>query len=245
MSGSTVQQPGVAPLQVHLPAAPAALVQVRRALRQWLARAGVADEVADALQVAVGEACANAVDHAHPPGRTGAMEVTVTADGDEVTARVADDGSWRTPDRDPGDRGRGLLIMQQLLESVDVRRGPEGTTVVLRARARALPARVTAGHAEAGIGSIDRTGAVPRLRLPGPLEDDAASGVRLALLEASRGGVLATELDLSGLTRLPPAVAAVAAELAAIGRANGWRLRVLATGQPVEALRAVGVDTDA
>ena len=33
-----------------------------------------------------------------------------------LTVTVRDEGTWRPPDRDPGDRGRGLLIMRQLVD---------------------------------------------------------------------------------------------------------------------------------
>ncbi len=236
-------RPRADPLVLDLPAVPASLVAVRRALGRWLSDAQVSADVGGALQVALGEACANAVDHAYPPGSAGTMQVEVTRGEDgRVTAVVADHGGWRTPDVDPGDRGRGLLIMQQLLEDVEVVRGPGGTTVTLRVPARELPDRATASADELSLLRIERSGMVPRVVATGALPDDAAAGVRLRLLEASRGGVVPAVLDLTAAGRLGDVVVAVVAEVAAIGRANGWTLRVLAPAeQQRTALAAAGV----
>ena len=57
------------------------------------------------------------------------MSVVAHVDVDGVlTVTVRDEGAWRPPDRDPGDRGRGLLIMRQLVD-----------TVVLEEEARGRP----------------------------------------------------------------------------------------------------------
>ncbi|MEI4274062.1 ATP-binding protein [Klenkia sp. LSe6-5] len=224
-------QQGAEPLVLDLPADPAALVVVRRALGRWLSDAGVGADVGGALQAAVGEACANVVDHAYRAGDPGPMALRVARDDTgHLVAVVADQGAWRTPDTDPGDRGRGLLIMQQLLQEVDVDRAPTGTTVTLRVRSGALPPRATAGAPELGAVQLDRSGPVPRVVASGPLGADAAPAVRLRLLEASRGGVVTAELDLRSAGEVPAEVAAVVAEVAAIGRANGWVLQVLRGG---------------
>jgi len=235
--------PRAEPLALDLPADPTALVTVRRALGGWLTESQVAPDVVGALQVAVGEACANAVDHAYSAGVAGRMQLRVAREPDgRVTARVSDQGAWRTPDADPGDRGRGLMIMHQLLEDVEVDRAATGTTITLRVPARALPDRATATVDDLGALEVDRSGPLPRVVATGPLPDAAAAAVRLRLLEASRGGVVATELDLHGVDEVAAAVAAVVAEVAAIGRANGWTLRVRPVpGSVGEALRRAGV----
>ncbi len=132
--------------------------------------------------------------------------------------------------------------MQQLLEDVEVVRGPSGTTVTLRVPARELPERATASAGELSLLQVDRAGPVPRVVATGALPDDAAAGVRLRLLEASRGGVVPAVLDLAAADRLGEVVVGVVAEVAAIGRANGWTLRVVAAAdQPRAALGGSGV----
>lgn len=239
--------PRAEPLALDLPADAAALVTVRRALARWLTGAGVDPSVGGALQVAVGEACANVVDHAYRSGDRGRMQLSARRDDDaRVTARISDQGTWRTPDHDPGDRGRGLMIMHQLLEDVAVDRAGSGTTVTLRVPARVLPERPVASPDDLGGLQLDRSGPVPRVVVRGPLPTAAAAAVRLRLLEASRGGVVATELDLGGAREVAGAVVAVVAEVAAIGRANGWALRVRSGPADVDdALRRAGVRPEA
>lgn len=45
---------------------------------------------------------------------------------------LADHGRWRKPYADPGHRGRGILIMQQVVESVSIERDQSGTRVLFR-----------------------------------------------------------------------------------------------------------------
>ena len=103
-----------APLHLELPAAPAQLRALRRSLQQWTAEAGIGADVADDLQLAVGEAVANAVEHAYGdrwnPGLA-VLDIRPESAGTlEVT--VADSGAWRPVPADPGFRGRGLQIIR-------------------------------------------------------------------------------------------------------------------------------------
>jgi anti-sigma regulatory factor (Ser/Thr protein kinase) len=83
------------------------------------------------ITVAVQEAAANAVEHAYAPG-TAAFDVDATFDAGSVTIEVRDRGSWRAARGEH--RGRGLPMMRALMDSVDVHRSEEGTTIVLRRR---------------------------------------------------------------------------------------------------------------
>ena len=55
-----------APLAVTLPAVPASLRALRRAITAWATAAGLPDAAVDDLQLAAGEAAANAAEHAYP-----------------------------------------------------------------------------------------------------------------------------------------------------------------------------------
>ena len=71
---------------------------MRRAVEKWAAAVGLPDEVLDDLQYALGEAAANAVEHAY--GSTGAGEFHYTLDhrpGPDggVAVEVRDSGRWR------------------------------------------------------------------------------------------------------------------------------------------------------
>jgi anti-sigma regulatory factor (Ser/Thr protein kinase) len=107
------------PLHVELTADPAALPGIRRRLTSWLNALGMGEQDRVGVMVAVGEACANAAEHAYRGSEPGPMSVSARVDVDGVlTVTVRDEGTWRPPNRDPGDRGRGLLIMRQLVDGV-------------------------------------------------------------------------------------------------------------------------------
>jgi anti-sigma regulatory factor (Ser/Thr protein kinase) len=135
----TARTLSVEPLYLDLLAVPPSLPAVRRRLGAWLTALGMGEEDRVGVMVAVGEACANAAEHAYRDTEPGPMQVTAAVDVDGVlTVTVRDEGTWRPPDRDPGDRGRGLLIMRQLVDGMVVQ-GEHGTTVTLRTRLRQSP----------------------------------------------------------------------------------------------------------
>jgi GAF domain-containing protein/anti-sigma regulatory factor (Ser/Thr protein kinase) len=107
---------------------------VRKLLRRWLVACGAdRDEVYD-ITVAAQEACANAVEHAYGPGPQ-EFAVEAVCDHGLVRVEVRDQGRWRPPRGTH--RGRGMLLMSELMDSVDIKHTDEGTRVVLeRALAR-------------------------------------------------------------------------------------------------------------
>jgi hypothetical protein len=50
---------------------------------------------------------------------------------DEVRSRITDSGSWKTPTENPGNRGRGLLLMRAMSELMEVEIRPDGTSIDL------------------------------------------------------------------------------------------------------------------
>ena len=118
-----------APLDMDVPARPSSLRVIRSALRRWLAGVGATQDEATDIVVAVGEATANAVEHAYG-GAGGTVTVQADLDGRDVVVRISDRGNWRPP-RGEG-RGRGTLIMQTTTDQFHVDRRSEGTDVVLR-----------------------------------------------------------------------------------------------------------------
>ena len=123
-------------LALALPAKPASLASMRRAVAQWLRLAGANEAEVYETLVACGEACANAVAHAHSAVSDAPFEVHATRDDRQVQVTISDNGRWRTP-TDEG-RGRGLPLMRELMDEVDIDPGPRGTTVTLRRRLRDL-----------------------------------------------------------------------------------------------------------
>src|SRR4051812_7024145 len=216
------------PFSVDLVAVPAALPGVRRRLGSWLGALGMGEQDSVGVMVAVGEACANAAEHAYRGGEPGPLVVAASVDVDGVvTVTVQDEGTWRPPDRDPGDRGRGLLIMRQLVDSVALEEDG-GTIITLRLRLR----RSAAEHDERGLGSagalvtVERAGEVPVVSVRGVVDEGAADQMRIRMLEASRGGTGRIELDVTHVGLFSSAAVREVLGLARIGRDEGWRLVV-------------------
>jgi anti-anti-sigma factor len=217
------------PLRLDLVATPAALPGVRRRLGAWLADLGMGEQDRVGVMVAVGEACANAAEHAYRGTEPGPMSVSAHVDVDGVlTVTVRDEGHWRPPDRDPGDRGRGLLIMRQLVDTVTFDEQPRGTTVTLGVRLRRSP-DIDPDNPVSTSGAtvtVDRDGARPVVVVAGAVDEFAAEQLRIRLLEASHGGTGRAELDLTGVTLFSSAGVRVVLAIARIGRGEGWRLLV-------------------
>src|SRR5206468_3161606 len=101
---------------------------------RWLADAGATDDETMEVLVATSEAHTNAVHHAYN-GRSGVVEIEVEAERDDVVVTVRDHGQWRPPRLAPrDDGGRGLPLMNALMDAVEIHAGPRGTEVRLRRR---------------------------------------------------------------------------------------------------------------
>jgi anti-anti-sigma factor len=217
------------PLQLDLIADPAALPGVRRRLNTWLTAVGMGEQDRVGVMVAVGEACANAAEHAYRGSEPGPMSVTARVDVDGVlTVIVRDEGTWRPPNRDPGDRGRGLLIMRQLVDRVVLEEEAKGTTVTMNLRLRRSPDtdENRPPASSAATVTVDREGPRPVVRVSGAVDEFGAEQMRIRLLEASHGGTGRVELDLIGVSLFSSAAVRVVLAIARIGRDEGWRLVV-------------------
>jgi anti-sigma regulatory factor (Ser/Thr protein kinase) len=128
------------PLHSRLPAVAEAAGTARRQLRKWLQQERWPAEASDDITYSVSEAVTNAVEHAYPPGVDGAT-VTVTAEVEllptgmrRARLRVSDHGRWRPTPADSDGRGRGITMMNGLMDQVLITRGDDttaGTEVVL------------------------------------------------------------------------------------------------------------------
>ena len=122
-------------LEVALPAEPFAAPLVRASLRGFAQRAGLDGDQWFALQTAVGEAVANAIEHAyHHSAAPGTVRVRAEVLGQSVTVCVEDDGDWRLQAQACEMRGRGLPLMRALVDAVDVECGGPTTAVRLTMR---------------------------------------------------------------------------------------------------------------
>jgi serine phosphatase RsbU (regulator of sigma subunit)/anti-sigma regulatory factor (Ser/Thr protein kinase) len=116
-------------LRLRVPSEAAQLASVRRSLRGWLLAAGSDPEVAEEIVLAVSEACANAMEHPRSP-RERFVEVEASATDGVVSLLVRDSGRWR-PLVSTAERGRGLRIIEQLMDRVERSESDDGTELRL------------------------------------------------------------------------------------------------------------------
>jgi serine/threonine-protein kinase RsbW len=114
----------------ELGAQAAELAPLRDDLRAWLTGNAVLGHDRDALVFAASEAVTNAIEHAYRDVAAGLVWVSATMGSDGVVLRVTDHGSWRPPGQQE-DRGRGLLLLDKLMDDVEVEH-ETGTTVTMR-----------------------------------------------------------------------------------------------------------------
>ncbi|SET73753.1 SpoIIE family protein phosphatase [Geodermatophilus poikilotrophus] len=250
-----------APLSARLPADPRRLSAVRRAVTAWTAAAGLPDDTAEDLQLALGEALANAVEHAYAAAAAEgecSYRVAREADG-SVRVEVRDSGLWRPPPADRGYRGRGLELISALATDVEVVHVPEvaGTTVRFRV-APAVPGTPEVRPRRGTVGPPLDGGAVvtvhdepggPRLEVHGEVDLATAGRLRrqvLTRLEQLAPGSVAT-LDLGPTGYLASAGVGLVLEAVARARRAGVELRVLARPgtPPARILALAGVDEQA
>jgi anti-sigma regulatory factor (Ser/Thr protein kinase) len=111
---------------------PQRLRDVRAQVASWAGRLGLPADAVDDIVLATHEALANIADHAYPDG-DGEAELDAACEHGEIRVVVRDHGTWKAP-REPGWRGRGLVLIAGLAEHVDVQRLPAGTCIAMRWR---------------------------------------------------------------------------------------------------------------
>jgi anti-sigma regulatory factor (Ser/Thr protein kinase)/putative methionine-R-sulfoxide reductase with GAF domain len=119
----------VGTLELQLPATPSSLKPLRTAMRRWLARIRADRQPTADLLTAVGEACANAIEHAYGPAG-GTVSVHLEHHAPDVVALIGDTGRWRPPRG--SFRGRGITLMHALSDEVDIEHADTGTLVRIR-----------------------------------------------------------------------------------------------------------------
>jgi anti-anti-sigma factor len=246
-----------APLSGRLPAAATSMRALRRRVADWTEAAGLPVEVAEDLELALGEAAANAAEHAYPEGG-GEFEFAVArTDDGGVEAGVRDHGRWRPVPEDNGYRGHGLRVIRELGVDVRIDRGDEdtggGTDVRFRIPAqpprpdRAPAHRPARGRAGEPLTVQEWPGGLIALR--GDLDLAGREVAAPALLRAAAGpGPLV--VDLTAVRYLSSAGVALLAETAATGvalsvvvAAGSAPARVLALAGLADALAVTVRDT--
>ncbi|MFJ9926764.1 ATP-binding protein [Streptomyces misionensis] len=114
---------------LHLRREAASVPLARRLLLGSMETAGVDPEISYDLAVALGEACANAVEHGGAGGTPQGYRVTAYLDGERCRIEVADSGPGfahtrgSLPARPDAEHGRGLCLIRELADHVHI--GPE------------------------------------------------------------------------------------------------------------------------
>jgi anti-anti-sigma factor len=115
-----------------LPAEPASAGVIRQTVRRLARLAGIEETREVDLTIAVGEAVNNAIEHAYRAAE-GTVRVIGLREPDTVRVDVIDSGTWRTA-RAPDGGGRGLALIRNLADSVDMQQTAGGTTVGIAVR---------------------------------------------------------------------------------------------------------------
>lgn len=114
----------------RLPPDLAVLAELRRDLAAWLQRIEAVSEpdVVD-IVLATHEAAANAIEHSEDPFGPGLVTAWLI-DG-VLTVEIRDSGNWTAEHPVIDDRGRGLKLIENLVDEVRIKKNPRGTTLRL------------------------------------------------------------------------------------------------------------------
>lgn len=124
---ATVLPATAGPVELRLPAAPSSAAVARRLAARYARVVELGPERTFDLIIAVGEAVANAVEHAYR-GKIGEFVLRLSACDEKILGEVQDLGTWREGRPDP-DRGRGLAILRATTQRFALNRSSAGTTV--------------------------------------------------------------------------------------------------------------------
>jgi anti-sigma regulatory factor (Ser/Thr protein kinase) len=118
------------PLDVTCSAIPLAAPLVRHLLIDYARRNALSEDKRFELITAVGEAVANAAEHAYT-GAPGLVHVAVNRDREALRVVVEDAGRWKPTVRRE-ERGRGLRLMRALSSGLQIQSDANGTSVRFR-----------------------------------------------------------------------------------------------------------------
>ena len=109
-----------------VPAVAENVAPLRHAIVELATEAGADAGVRTDLALAVGEACANVVVHAYPPGDVGPLIVQAAVQSEEIVVAVVDQGQGMAPRPDSPGLGLGLPLIANLTDRLEIQEGPDG-----------------------------------------------------------------------------------------------------------------------
>jgi len=125
--------------ELTLPSRIEAVNEAADAVAEVLKRAGLGEEVAFAVDLAIREAVTNAVLHGNKENKMKAVRVHVSTSPDSIELSVHDEGSGFNPEAVPDPTaaenilktsGRGIFFMRNFMDEVEWLIRPEGGTTV-------------------------------------------------------------------------------------------------------------------
>ena len=125
--------------ELTLPSRIEAVNEAADAVAEVLKRAGLGEEVAFAVDLAIREAVTNAVLHGNKENQMKAVRVHVSTSPDSIELSVHDEGSGFNPEAVPDPTaaenilktsGRGIFFMRNFMDEVEWLIRPEGGTTV-------------------------------------------------------------------------------------------------------------------
>ena len=115
-----------------VPAVAENVAPLRHAVVDLATRHNASEDVKTDLALAVGEACANVVVHAYPPGDVGPLIVHAEVKNGEIFVEVCDQGQGMTPRPDSPGLGLGLPLIANLADRLEITDGPGDVGTQLR-----------------------------------------------------------------------------------------------------------------
>lgn len=142
-------------LKLNIPAERRIVQAVRDRFEEFIRPLRLSADEVDALKVALSEACTNAVCHGSPQGRKCHVHVRFEITEDRLVIEIVDEGQGFRPSQialpeyeEWKPSGRGLFLMQALMDDVEFEPTARGTCVRLTkyltdAKPEAVPAQAS------------------------------------------------------------------------------------------------------
>ena len=120
---------------VVLAATPINVTTSRHDLARWLQKLALTADQRDEILLAVSEAVTNAIEHGSGCDESKRVSIRASVRDRAVTATVKDTGRWIPVDHASAarkHRGRGLILIREFADKVDIVRTAEGTEITMR-----------------------------------------------------------------------------------------------------------------
>jgi len=124
---------GVVPDRLRFSAIPLAAPIIRSIMNRFCDQERLDDDQRFSVITAVGEAVANAIEHAYGGEDTGVLEIRLDGNPQQISIEIHDRGRWRKFRRND-ERGRGIILMHELMDRVRISSAQTGTILTLLLR---------------------------------------------------------------------------------------------------------------